>query len=394
MFYLDTADQMSYIITVCFSFCIFVFTLWFKNADIFPRQLGFAFMTPFLSCAAAFLVQNRTVSDSLLAIAEPALLLLLFVLLISKPENKNFNSFKFILFTTPFAIILLCSCSPSFRNYFSVPLNNLPPVIILVILNMFILKKEKGRKGLLFWIMLPIAAYPVLGALLKEGIIAYAVPALKFVSYIMFSSYFYDEYVRKLTVKVAEAEKRISAVNRSLDFEVKKRILELERINENLVSISKIDALSKIYNKAAVVDAILEIIQTKPKNEFSILMFDIDNFKFINDTMGHITGDKCIKMLSAAAKSNLRDFDIIGRYGGDEFIIALPGTNTMQAIQIAERLRKKIETTDAPHYTISIGIATYPYDGITVKELIKVADEGLYKSKSKGRNAVSHTKDY
>ena len=86
----------------------------------------------------------------------------------------------------------------------------------------------------------------------------------------------------------------------------------------------------------------------------------------------------------------MREFDLIGRYGGDEFVIVLPGTSQHHALQIAERFRKTIEQTDAPHYTISIGIATYPRDGITVKALIEAADAGLYKSKARGRNTVSY----
>jgi diguanylate cyclase (GGDEF)-like protein len=125
-------------------------------------------------------------------------------------------------------------------------------------------------------------------------------------------------------------------------------------------------------------------------NEFSILMFDIDNFKGINDTYGHIAGDMCIKRLALIAKSSIRDEDSIGRYGGDEFVVVLPSLTISQARLVAERFRKKVDETESPHFSVSIGIASYPQDASNVKELIAAADEGLYKSKRKGRNTVSH----
>jgi diguanylate cyclase (GGDEF)-like protein len=119
-------------------------------------------------------------------------------------------------------------------------------------------------------------------------------------------------------------------------------------------------------------------------------MFDLDHFKSINDNLGHIVGDKCLKSLSYMVRKHIRDFDLFGRYGGDEFIIVNPNTNLKHSRIIAERLRQEVERTENPHYTLSIGISTYPEDGRTVKELILSADKALYISKDKGRNAVSH----
>ena len=132
----------------------------------------------------------------------------------------------------------------------------------------------------------------------------------------------------------------------------------------------------------------------KDNTPFSLLMFDIDKFKNINDTYGHITGDKCIKRLSLISKTALRDKDSLGRYGGDEFIIVIPEANLAKAKAIAERLRKKVDDTEGPHFTISIGISTFPDDGRKSKELIDSADKGLYVSKEKGRNTVSHSYNF
>jgi diguanylate cyclase (GGDEF)-like protein len=119
-------------------------------------------------------------------------------------------------------------------------------------------------------------------------------------------------------------------------------------------------------------------------------MFDIDNFKTINDSLGHVTGDLCLKNLAVIASNNIREVDFLGRYGGDEFIIVLPSLSENEAKFVAERFKNKVNENSNPKFTVSIGIATYPRDGQTVKELISVADKGLYKSKSKGKNSISH----
>jgi len=83
-----------------------------------------------------------------------------------------------------------------------------------------------------------------------------------------------------------------------------------------------------------------------------------------------------------------------GRYGGDEFIAILPDTNARQAVAIAERFRKTIDETSLPHFTISTGISSYPEDGQNVRALIEEADRNLYRSKKKGKNAVSRSSVY
>lgn len=120
-------------------------------------------------------------------------------------------------------------------------------------------------------------------------------------------------------------------------------------------------------------------------------MFDIDKFKGINDTYGHIIGDKCLKSLALTASTSVRKTDIVGRYGGDEFIIILPQSGPADALKIGEQFRKNIEKSKNPHFTVSIGVATYPWDGDDMTALIESADKGLYHSKENGRNQISYT---
>jgi diguanylate cyclase (GGDEF)-like protein len=120
-------------------------------------------------------------------------------------------------------------------------------------------------------------------------------------------------------------------------------------------------------------------------------MFDIDDFKKINDTQGHVTGDLIIKQLAIIALHCIREVDLVGRYGGDEFIIFLPNTIKEEAFIIAERLRKNVELAQNFRCTISVGISSYPQDGLKANQLISTADEALYASKKKGKNRVSLT---
>ena len=129
---------------------------------------------------------------------------------------------------------------------------------------------------------------------------------------------------------------------------------------------------------------------------FSLIMIDVDYFKRCNDMYGHIIGDTILKNLAGILKKNVRDKDIIGRYGGEEFAIILPGIKACDAVKIAERIREVIENTPLArvgnkkiYITISAGIASYPTDAETVEELVNKADKAMiFGAKQKGRNKV------
>lgn len=125
---------------------------------------------------------------------------------------------------------------------------------------------------------------------------------------------------------------------------------------------------------------------------FSLLIFDVDGFKMINDTYGHQAGDEVLEKIAKVTKENLRHSDVVARYGGDEFAIILPETDAEKAFLCAEKLRKIIEGTTVYYegsnlcVTLSIGITQYPKDTDKDKDLIKYADKSLYASKQKGGN--------
>ncbi len=173
---------------------------------------------------------------------------------------------------------------------------------------------------------------------------------------------------------------------------VNSQLFYMELSREEMSKIAKIDDMSGAYNKKTILEFIDNYISSGKVSTFSILLFDIDNFKEINDNFGHVTGDKCIKRLSLLARDVVRGEDIVGRYGGDEFIILLKGADITSAAQIAERFRKRVESIQKPSFTISIGISNYPNNAGSREDLIEHADKGLYIAKEKGRNTLGYFK--
>lgn len=259
---------------------------------------------------------------------------------------------------------------------------------------LYFLRSKKGSESLVFWSVVLLAACVPAGLLLRTGITVFATPLFRLGSYILMLRYLYIVLLKDFIAEYEAINRKLYSLGKSIEIKVKKRMREVERVNRKLLDKSKTDPMTGLLNKAALLDAVERLIANKPEKEHSILMFDIDNFKEINDNHGHIAGDKCIKALAAATGSNFRSFDITGRYGGDEFIAVLPDTGARQAFAIAERFRKVVDKTSSPHLTISIGISSYPADGSDARSLIEAADKGLYISKAKGRNAVTYRDVY
>jgi len=130
----------------------------------------------------------------------------------------------------------------------------------------------------------------------------------------------------------------------------------------------------------------------RKSGELSLLMLDIDKFKLCNDKYGHATGDIVLKYIASTINGMLRVGDMAARYGGEEMAILLAGADQKRAVRLAESIRKKIEAgpitvrRQMHNVTVSIGVSTYPKDGIHEEDLVKAADERLYKAKSEGRN--------
>jgi diguanylate cyclase (GGDEF)-like protein/PAS domain S-box-containing protein len=152
------------------------------------------------------------------------------------------------------------------------------------------------------------------------------------------------------------------------------------------------DFLTKLFNRQKI-DSILENELERAKRygeELSIMMLDIDHFKYVNDTFGHQTGDSVLVEFSRLMKTNTRKSDVVGRFGGEEFIIICPETSLDSALKVAEKIRDRVagfEFTQVKHRTVSIGVSSYRV-GDEIKDLVKRADEALYVAKEGGRNRV------
>ncbi|OGQ04032.1 MAG: hypothetical protein A2W61_08195 [Deltaproteobacteria bacterium RIFCSPLOWO2_01_44_7] len=173
--------------------------------------------------------------------------------------------------------------------------------------------------------------------------------------------------------------------------------------HKELYKMAVVDAVTGIFNKRYFLDRLKEEFShaKRAKNPLSLAMIDVDHFKKINDTQGHLAGDFVLAHLAETIKKMVRGEDVFARYGGEEFVIILRGTEEQGAFQLAERIRKTIETQPA-HFesatipvTISIGIATL--DGgeefSSPEAFIEAADQYLYKAKQAGRNRTISKKN-
>jgi two-component system, cell cycle response regulator len=167
--------------------------------------------------------------------------------------------------------------------------------------------------------------------------------------------------------------------------------------HEEIYRLTIIDALTQIYNQRYLMEFLeREVLRTSRHGRpLSILIFDIDRFKSINDEMGHLVGDYTLRELAACVRKMVRREDLFSRYGGEEFVVVLVETNHKQALEAAERIRALVEKhtfrfeQQSFNLTISVGVAECPTDGsATCIELIKKADENLYEAKRNGRNRV------
>jgi diguanylate cyclase (GGDEF)-like protein/PAS domain S-box-containing protein len=167
---------------------------------------------------------------------------------------------------------------------------------------------------------------------------------------------------------------------------------ELLEQNMTLEKLAYTDKLTGLVNRRYFENAALSEIEraNRYKLTLSLILFDIDYFKQLNDSFGHQTGDDLLLMVAKLILKELRTNDIFARWGGDEFIILLPNTNTLAALQTAEKIRSIIGTYKTPPVdtiTLSMGVAEY-ITNETISAWIKRADDALYLAKKSGRNAV------
>jgi diguanylate cyclase (GGDEF)-like protein len=182
-----------------------------------------------------------------------------------------------------------------------------------------------------------------------------------------------------------------------LQFPCLREMTEIENVIHDTIH----DKLTGLFNRNYFDQTYKQQISfaKRYKEDFAILFLDLDDFKFINDTHGHLAGDRVLQEVGKVIRTEKRDSDIAARYGGEEFVLLMNRTDNISAFVCAERLRKSIEQLTIKHgnkrfrVTISGGIASYPYNTRSPEKLLRMADNAVYISKGAGKNCISHFKE-
>ncbi|WAM37379.1 GGDEF domain-containing protein [Caldicellulosiruptor acetigenus] len=171
--------------------------------------------------------------------------------------------------------------------------------------------------------------------------------------------------------------------------------LENSSLYQQMRSMAMVDGLTGAFNRIYLYEVLEREIQASAgRYPVSIALFDVDNFKKLNDTYGHLFGDKVLQTIVKIAKEKVRKGDIVARYGGEEFIIVFNHLESNEAYKVVERIRRAIESETIEdnliqtRVTVSFGIASYPLHADNVKDLIKCADVAMYRAKSSGKNCT------
>jgi diguanylate cyclase (GGDEF)-like protein len=163
---------------------------------------------------------------------------------------------------------------------------------------------------------------------------------------------------------------------------------------QRVKQLAYLDGLTGIFNRRYFETRITEEIERARRfgTELAVIMVDVDKFKSLNDTFGHLLGDEVLRQVSSLLSRQIRKIDVVCRYGGEEFVILLPQTAPEQALHVADKLRRAVEEWQFPGVpralTVSGGVAVFPKHGDSRDELVKAADAALYQAKGAGRNRM------
>ena len=207
-----------------------------------------------------------------------------------------------------------------------------------------------------------------------------------------------DDYITK-PINFAELEARVRTQLRigALVDEVERQKKALEEMNEKLLRVSRTDGLTGLDNRRHLEERLNEMYEHSARlsEPLGVVMCDLDKFKSVNDEYGHQVGDEVLRQLAEILKHQAREVDRVGRYGGEEFMLLLPGTVLDEAVVLAERVRQAVEAHTFSfdggtlRRTISSGVAAWPHPRLTnCDALVKAADDALYVAKETGRNRV------
>ncbi|WP_196259655.1 GGDEF domain-containing protein [Pelagibacterium limicola] len=181
-----------------------------------------------------------------------------------------------------------------------------------------------------------------------------------------------------------------------LELRDRRRMIDLSETNVSLEQLSRVDGLTGLSNRHRMHECMAALWRTG--SDIGLLMCDVDDFKALNDSLGHLAGDRCLVEVAQLIKKSTRQADCVARYGGEEFVVVLSASSSAHASTIAERIRKSVEEAGLPHpasrvapvVTLSIGIAIWKgtKEQLSPEQLLGRADAALYRAKQSGRNRV------
>jgi len=175
-------------------------------------------------------------------------------------------------------------------------------------------------------------------------------------------------------------------------FFMSRLIKKLEEARQTIEKIAITDQLTEVFNRRHIMSRFEEEFEKfkRLKKKVSCIMADIDNFKAVNDSYGHLAGDQVLKAISRRIRNTVRAYDILGRYGGEEFLIIMPDTSVEDARELAERIRTRVkeETVNNATITLSLGVVCVEESDRSVDDIIRRADQNLYKAKKDGKDRV------
>jgi len=205
-----------------------------------------------------------------------------------------------------------------------------------------------------------------------------------------------QEKILEAQLESRQHQERLAELNENLELQVAERTRELEEAKQIAERLARTDSLTGINNRRALIESasVIHDNARRYNHAYSVLMIDIDHFKQVNDSYGHVSGDLVLRELANSIMRTIRSVDIIGRIGGDEFGVVLPETSAVDALILAERLRLNFSSKSIPvgdgylSFTISIGAAFLTETDGSLEDVIANADNALYQAKHQGRNSV------
>jgi diguanylate cyclase (GGDEF)-like protein len=389
MLFLSLEHQILLVVVLIFSSYLFTNALLLRHQPASLRAFGFIFILPLiLTIIAFFTATYQWESASRLMVLGHLFLILLCTLVLLLPDKskaiKVFYLLPFVMLITALSL----SSSPLYQTGYHI-LCCLAFGLVLIqcaLIFHYVIQGNKPKMLLhigLFMLSTGQGVWLWLQEPTLETVLIMAV------GYVLCTSYVHKNALGALYKDYRANKETLDRMNASIHAEVLRRVEEIERSNRKLLEISKTDSMTGLYVKSEVIRTLESLLERTPRGNLSVLMFDIDKFKQINDNLGHQIGDRCIRTVANLAKTSFRNDDIVGRFGGDEFIVLLPGTSPAKAYLIAERFRQLVQCKSSPQFTVSIGIASYPEDAGSSGLLIEAADKALYMSKQKGRNQIT-----